>query len=132
MEHLLRGVLADGARDTRRAGRHRAHLTLTLTLALTLTKARGLPTGDSLVEDDQLELASRLEVSAKAKGVELLLPVDYVVADRFEGGEHSAKVVSCTHYGCTYYGEHSAKVFTLTLTRALTLTMNLALALTLT
>ena len=75
---------------------------------------------------------ARLEVSAKAKGVELLLPVDYVVADRFEGGEHSAKVVSCTHYGCTYYGEHSAKVFTLTLTLALTLTMNLALALTLT
>lgn len=62
-------------------------------MAFTFLKARGLPTGDSLVEDDQLELASRLEISAKAKGVELLLPVDYVVADRFEGGEHSAKVV---------------------------------------
>ena len=35
--------------------------------------------------------------------MELLLPVDYVVADRFEGGEHSAKVVSCTHYGCRSY-----------------------------
>jgi len=63
-------------------------------MAFTFLKARGLSTGDSLVEDDQLELASRLEASAKAKGVELLLPVDYVVADRFEGGESSAKVVA--------------------------------------
>jgi len=62
-------------------------------MAFTFLKARGLSTGDSLVEDDQLELASLLEATAKAKGVELLLPVDYVVSDRFEGGEQSAKVV---------------------------------------
>mmetsp|Transcript_9087 Transcript_9087/g.22569 ORF Transcript_9087/g.22569 Transcript_9087/m.22569 type:complete len:263 (-) Transcript_9087:176-964(-) len=62
-------------------------------MAFTFLKARGLSTGGSLVEDDQLELASRLEATAKAKGVELLLPVDYVVAERFEGGEGSAKVV---------------------------------------
>lgn len=62
-------------------------------MAFTFLKARGLHTGDSLVEDDQLELASRLEASALAKGIELLLPVDYVVADKFEGGEATAKVV---------------------------------------
>ena len=33
-----------------------------------------------------------LQASALAKGIELLLPVDYVVADKFEGGEATAKV----------------------------------------
>ena len=63
-------------------------------MAFTFLKARGLSTGDSLVEEDQIELASRLEASAIAKGVELLLPVDYVVAEQFEGGEKTAKVHS--------------------------------------
>ena len=49
--------------------------------------------GDSLVEEDQLELASRLEEKAKSRGVTFLLPSDVVVADKFEGGEASAKVV---------------------------------------
>ena len=61
-------------------------------MAFTFLKARGLSTGDSLVEEDQIELASRLEASAIAKNVELLLPVDYIVAEQFEGGESSAKV----------------------------------------
>lgn len=61
-------------------------------MAFTFLKARGLSTGDSMVEEDQIELASRLEASAIAKGVELLLPIDYVVAEQFEGGDSSAKV----------------------------------------
>lgn len=39
--------------------------------------------GASLVEDEFVELAKKLEEKAKAKGVELLLPTDVVVADKF-------------------------------------------------
>ena len=43
----------------------------------------GLPVGASLVEEDKIELAKELEIKAKAKGVEFILPVDVVVADKF-------------------------------------------------
>jgi hypothetical protein len=49
----------------------------------TFYKARGLAVGGSLVEDDKLDLARELEAKAKAKGVELILPTDVVVADKF-------------------------------------------------
>merc|ERR1712048_611144 len=43
-------------------------------MVFTFLKARGLSVGDSLVEDDYLELAAKLEEEAKKKGVELILP----------------------------------------------------------
>lgn len=52
-------------------------------MIFTFYKARGLSVGKSLVEEDKLELAKTLEVKAKEKGVELLLPTDVVVADNF-------------------------------------------------
>lgn len=52
-------------------------------MIFTFYKARGLSVGKSLVEEDKLELAKALEVKAKEKGVELLLPTDIVVADNF-------------------------------------------------
>ncbi|KKZ12611.1 MAG: phosphoglycerate kinase [Candidatus Synechococcus spongiarum SP3] len=52
-------------------------------MIFTFYKARGLTVGKSLVEDDKLELARELEATAKARGVELLLPTDVVAADRF-------------------------------------------------
>mmetsp|Transcript_19852 Transcript_19852/g.34163 ORF Transcript_19852/g.34163 Transcript_19852/m.34163 type:complete len:483 (-) Transcript_19852:419-1867(-) len=52
-------------------------------MVFTFYKARGLPVGNSLVEEDKLELAKSLEEKAKAKGVEFLLPVDLVMADKF-------------------------------------------------
>jgi phosphoglycerate kinase len=52
-------------------------------MIFTFYKARGLAVGKSLVEEDKLELAKSLEVKAKEKGVELLLPTDVVVADNF-------------------------------------------------
>lgn len=52
-------------------------------MVFTFYKARGLSVGKSLVEEDKLELAKSLEVKAKEKGVELLLPTDVVVADNF-------------------------------------------------
>ena len=61
-------------------------------MVFTFYKARGLPVGKSLVEDDKLELARELEADAKARGVELLLPSDVVVADRFAADAASQTV----------------------------------------
>ncbi|MCP9818911.1 phosphoglycerate kinase [Synechococcus sp. Cruz-9H2] len=52
-------------------------------MIFTFYKARGLAVGKSLVEEDKLELARELEAKAAAKGVQLLLPTDVVLADAF-------------------------------------------------
>jgi phosphoglycerate kinase len=52
-------------------------------MANTFLKARGLPVGDSLVEEDQLDEARAVTEEARQRDVRLLLPVDVVVADRF-------------------------------------------------
>ena len=52
-------------------------------MVFTFYKARGLSVGNSLVEEDKLELAKSLEEQAQSKGVELLLPSDVVLADKF-------------------------------------------------
>tara|TARA_Y100001968_G_scaffold51762_1_gene42736 strand:+ start:49344 stop:50549 length:1206 start_codon:yes stop_codon:yes gene_type:complete len=52
-------------------------------MVFTFYKARGLSVGNSLVEEDKLELARQLEKKAKDKGVELLLPTDVILADNF-------------------------------------------------
>ncbi len=62
-------------------------------MIFTFFKARGLAVGKSLVEEDKLELARALEAKAQAKGVQLLLPVDVVVADQF-AAEANSQVVS--------------------------------------
>jgi phosphoglycerate kinase len=51
-------------------------------MAYTFFKARGYPVGKSLVEDDKLDAARRIEADAAARGVRLELPRDHVVADR--------------------------------------------------
>jgi phosphoglycerate kinase len=52
-------------------------------MIFTFYKARGLSVGNSLVEEDKLDLARELEAKAKEKGVVFLLPTDVVVADNF-------------------------------------------------
>lgn len=52
-------------------------------MSYTFFKAMGGQIGKSLVEEDKLDLAKSLIQKAKDKGVELLLPVDSVIADAF-------------------------------------------------
>ena len=52
-------------------------------MAFTFLKAQGYEIGKSLLEEDKLELANELVAKAKAKGVNLLLPVDVVAAEAF-------------------------------------------------
>ncbi len=53
-------------------------------MAYTFFKALGGKVGNSLVEEDRLELARALIQRAKAKGVELHLPMDSIIADKFD------------------------------------------------
>jgi phosphoglycerate kinase len=58
-------------------------------MAYTFFKSRGVPIGKSLVEDDKLAEAAKVEADAAARGVRLALPVDHVVTDKVaEGARH--------------------------------------------
>ncbi len=59
-------------------------------MAYTFFKATGGNIGNSLCEEDKLELALSLIEKAKAKGVNLLLPEDSVVADKFDAATNTA------------------------------------------
>ncbi len=59
-------------------------------MANTFFKAQGYPVGDSLVEDEALETAKQLLAEG---GTKLRLPVDVVIADKFEDGA-AKKVIS--------------------------------------
>ena len=52
-------------------------------MAFTFAKAKGGKIGNSLVEDDKLQLALDIIAKAKAKGVNLVLGCDCVAADKF-------------------------------------------------
>lgn len=52
-------------------------------MAFTFIKAQGGKVGSSLVEEDFLETANKVCAEAKAKGVEILLPVDAINANAF-------------------------------------------------
>jgi phosphoglycerate kinase len=59
-------------------------------MAYTFFKAAGKPVGRSLVEDDKLDAARSIVAAAGARGLQLLLPTDHVVAERMEAGAPSA------------------------------------------
>jgi phosphoglycerate kinase len=61
-------------------------------MAYTFLKAQGQEIGKSLLEADKVDLAKELLVEAKAKNVKLLLPVDHVVADKFDANAQPQKV----------------------------------------
>ena len=52
-------------------------------MAFTFVKAMGGTIGKSLCEDDKLDLAKELLIKAKARGVNLYIPTDAVIADNF-------------------------------------------------
>lgn len=53
-------------------------------MAYTFFKAMSYEIGDSLLDANSIELAKELMAEAKERGVQLLLPVDTVVADKFD------------------------------------------------
>ena len=60
-------------------------------MAYTFFKAQGMNIGTSICEDDKLELANELLAKAKANGVNFLLPIDNIIADKYdENADHKA------------------------------------------
>ena len=53
-------------------------------MTYTFIKARGGEIGNSLCEEDKLDVATELVKKAEEKGVTLILPVDQVLADKFD------------------------------------------------
>eukprot|EP01041_Mallomonas_annulata_P005075 gene5075-10154_t len=72
-------------------------------MVFTFLKARGYSVGKSLVEDDQLDLARKLEKIAVEKGVKLYLASDVVVADKF-AADATANVVDIDNIPAEWMG----------------------------
>ena len=58
-------------------------------MSFTFIKALGGSIGSSLVEADKLELAATILEKAKTNGVKLILPVDSIIADKFDANANS-------------------------------------------
>jgi phosphoglycerate kinase len=65
------------------------HLVIGGGMAYTFFKAMGGNIGKSLVEEEKLDLAKELIQKAKAKGVELHLPIDSIIADKFDANANT-------------------------------------------
>ncbi|WP_306641065.1 phosphoglycerate kinase [Sanyastnella coralliicola] len=63
-------------------------------MAYTFLKAQGGDTGSSLVEDDFLDKAREINASAESKGVQIHIPADSVVADKFDNEANTQVVAS--------------------------------------
>ena len=72
-------------------------------MVFTFLKARGLSVGKSLVEDDQLALATKLEGICKEKKVQLFLASDVVVAEKF-AADSANKVVDVNNIPADWMG----------------------------
>ena len=61
-------------------------------MAYTFLKAQGNEIGSSLCEEDKLDLANELFAKAKSKNVNIILPTDSVVADKFAANANTQTV----------------------------------------
>ena len=97
-------------------------------MACTFMKAQGYEIGASLLEEGSLDYANELIYKAQEKGVELLLPVDAVIADSFNKNAET-RVVSAADGAPESWlildiGPQSAKIFCDAVSRAGTVLWN--------
>ncbi len=96
-------------------------------MAYTFYRAKGLPTGKSLVEEDKVDLARDILAKAGTKGVKVLLPVDNVAAEAFDA---KARVETVGEQGIRNdwmaldIGPQSAKLFAAEIAKAKTVVWN--------
>tara|TARA_R110002050_G_scaffold274787_1_gene419357 strand:- start:19293 stop:20480 length:1188 start_codon:yes stop_codon:yes gene_type:complete len=72
------------------------HLIIGGGMTFTFIKAQGGSIGDSICEDDKMELALDILKQAKAKGVQIHIPVDVIAADAFSN-DANTKVCDVMH-----------------------------------
>jgi len=61
-------------------------------MVFTFLKAKGLPTGTSLCEDDYVDTAKEVIAKAEKLGKEIILPLDIVIADDFSADANTKTV----------------------------------------
>lgn len=83
-------------------------------MAFTFVAAQGYEVGKSILEEDKMDLAKELMKKAEEKGVDLVLPLDYKVAEEFSN-DSEWKTVSYENIPSDYMGldigEKSIKLF---------------------
>ena len=96
-------------------------------MMFTFFKARGLEIGNSLLEVDKVNLAANILKNAQKRNIKLLLPVDCVVADKFDNNAN-LKTVPVTQIPQGWMGldigQESVKLFTEELHNARTVVWN--------
>ncbi|MFO7886949.1 MAG: phosphoglycerate kinase [Eubacteriales bacterium] len=84
-------------------------------MAFTFLAAQGYEVGKSILEKDKIDLANKLMKKAEDKGVDLVLPIDYKVAENFSN-DSEWKTVSFENIPPDYMGldigEKSIELFT--------------------
>ena len=96
-------------------------------MANTFLAAQGYSIGKSLLEADKVELAKSLIVTAKERGVRLLLPTDVVIADKFAAdAQHKAVAVDAidSEWMALDIGPDTAKTYAKALEDAKTVVWN--------
>jgi phosphoglycerate kinase len=73
-------------------------------MAYTFQRALGVTTGKSLVEEDRIDMAKAAIEKAKAKGVNLLLPIDNVLADAFDANANTQLWDSSKNFPADWQG----------------------------
>jgi phosphoglycerate kinase len=96
-------------------------------MAFTFLRAQGLEIGDSMLEEDKLDLAKTLLQEMKTQKKRFILPVDCVVADRFENNAQR-KVVPIGKIPAGWrgldIGPETVKVINMEVRRAKTIVWN--------
>lgn len=96
-------------------------------MAYTFLKALGYEVGKSICEDDKLSLAKELINLAKEKNVDLVLPIDVVVADKF-APDANTKVVPVSQIPSDWQGldigPQTREIFSQKVSRAKTIVWN--------
>ena len=96
-------------------------------MAYTFLKAQGNEIGNSLCEEDKLDLANDILLKAKKQNIVFLLPVDSVIADKFSE-DADTKIVDNNHIEKGWMGldigPESIKLFTKTVMESKTILWN--------
>jgi phosphoglycerate kinase len=96
-------------------------------MAFTFFRAQGLEVGDSLVEQEKIGLAKEILETAKAKNKRLILPVDCVIADKFDNNAQR-RIVSVNQIPAGWrgldIGPETVKIINVELRRAKTIVWN--------
>jgi phosphoglycerate kinase len=96
-------------------------------MAYTFYKSKGYEIGTSLLEEDKIALAGEILKEAEEKNINLIIPVDVVVADDFKN-DANTKVVAVDQIPADYMGldigPKSVELFTETIKSAKTIIWN--------